>query len=561
MKTGKDKLRFFDNLYEQAREYRLDLAEELEHYRFQYKNGYSGKYGGAPYKIVRNITYELVESQINTDIPVPSVDPAPGGDKKRQKNAQTVKTLLSSLIKEQPFSRINDMDERYTYIYGGSVWVVEWDENKRKAGCRGDVCVFNRSPVDFIGQPGIYEITDMEYCFLEYDTTLDELERKYGISDAEKDRLLCSDDGSDTVRVRLCYYMNEEGRVSRFIWSKDRILSDIDDYYSRKRLLCPVCSGEYGRCSCSSGSSPVISSENFEIIEKDMTLSDGRVIKAGTKVPYYTPSRFPVLIRKNTSAEKTLLGQSDCSFIEAQQEEINKILSRVHEKMIMSGVYPYKPDDCRFRYDNSIGGKVLDLRTQDKPDSFGVLDTTPDISRDLVYVESIYKDAKKTLGISDAFVGDDEDNAKSGVARQIQVAQSEGRLVSKKIMKDSLYSELYRLIFEMYLAYADERRPVSDTDAFGKIIPGSFSRYDFLEYDDENGSYYYDDAYLFSADTDIPSSDLKSVLWSINLENYRSGGFGEPSDPMTLARYWCAQKRCGYPGAEANMKFFIYQEE
>lgn len=560
MKIRGDRLDFFEELYQQARQYRQGLAEEMERHRFQYKNGYSDK-SGMPYKIVRNITYELVESQINTSIPTPSVDTAFDSGGKKERNARTVKTLLSSLIKEYPFSRMNDMDERYTYIYGGSVWLVEWDEEKSRAGCHGDVSIFNRSPVDFIGQPGIYEVEDMEYCFLEYETTFEELKRKYGLSEAEKDLLFYPDDGSDTVSVRLCYYKNEKGRVSRFVWSRQRILSDIDDYYSRKRSACPVCLGEYGRCGCASSKEPLSESEDYEVVARDIRLSDGRVIKAGTKLPYYTPKRFPVIIRKNTSAEKTLFGQSDCAFIEAQQEEINRILSRVHEKMIMSGVYPYKPDDCRFRYDNSIGGKVLDLRTQDKPDSFGVLDTTPDISRDLEYVESVYKDAKKTLGISDAFVGDDEDNAKSGVARQIQVAQSEGRLISKKIMKDSLYSELYRLIFEMYLAYADERRPLSDTDVFGKRVPDSFCRYEFLEYDAENDRYYYDDAYLFSADTDLPSADQKSELWSANLENYRAGGFGEPSEARTLARYWSAQKRCGYPGAEDNMKFFLSESE
>ena len=65
-----------------------------------------------------------------------------------------------------------------------------------------------------------------------------------------------------------------------------------------------------------------------------------------TRLPLYRPTRFPIVIRKNTSEEKSLFGQSDCEFIRPQQQEINKIESRILMKLMRSGVTPILPDDA-----------------------------------------------------------------------------------------------------------------------------------------------------------------------------------------------------------------------
>ena len=53
-----------------------------------------------------------------------------------------------------------------------------------------------------------------------------------------------------------------------------------------------------------------------------------------TKLPFYRPKRLPIVIRKNTSQEDSLLGQSDCEFIRPQQQAINKIESRILMKLL-----------------------------------------------------------------------------------------------------------------------------------------------------------------------------------------------------------------------------------
>lgn len=549
MKPEKDRLAFFSSLYENAREKQDELFERMKKAYAQYR-GEDTVYGTKQASTVRNITYELIEGQVSTDIPRPCVTGRTKSEK-REKNAHRIELLLSGLRDKLPFEKMNDMDERYTYIYGGSVLFAEWDEGLRFYGEDGGVRVVSRSPLDFVGQPGIYEVEDMEYCFLIFDTTREDLIRRYGADPGTE----WAEEDNDAVRVIVCYYKNEKGQISRFLWSGDRILSDIDDFYARKFRICSRCGKSEGLCTCEKPAWSLVSQEE-EILREDVPLADGRVLPAGSHLPRYRPKHFPLVVRKNTSLEKSLLGQSDCFFIASQQREINQVLSRIHEKLMMAGVYPYKPDDCQFRYDNTVGGKVLNLRPGESSSRFGVLDTTPDITRDLVYIQNTYEDAKRILGLSDSYLGGDEESTVSGKARAIQVAQSEGRLSSKRVMKNAAYAELDRRIFELYLAYADEPRGVSEKDAFGKVQNDAFCRYDFIEQDPVSGRYFYDDAYLFSVDTSLPSRDERTTLWKYNLDNYKEGGFGPVGSDKALARYWAIQERCGYPGAKSCWGFF-----
>ena len=79
-------------------------------------------------RTVRNITYEIIESQICADIPLPKADPQ-SLTNRHEKNARSIERLLSSVRSSLPFEESNDRDERFTYIYGGSVWYAEWDNS------------------------------------------------------------------------------------------------------------------------------------------------------------------------------------------------------------------------------------------------------------------------------------------------------------------------------------------------------------------------------------------------------------------------------------------------
>ena len=188
---------------------------------------------------------------------------------------------------------------------------------------------------------------------------------------------------------------------------------------------------------------------------------------------------------------------------------------------------------------------------------YGKVDTTPDVSQDIAEAERLYQHSKRILGISDALQGIDRaTSVESGYARQLKIAQAAGRLESKKKMKHTAYADLDRIIFELYLAFADEPRALIYKDAYGRIHDAQFNRYDFIELDLTDGRLYYDDAYLFSVDLNGGAEYQREALWERNLENLRAGTLGPPDSPATLLRYWQCQERAHYPYARENVEYF-----
>ena len=147
----------------------------------QYKGSYEIDGSKENATTIRNITYEIIESQISSEIPQPKADSAVYSESK-DRAAHAIETLCRSLRLRLPFEELNDLDERYTYIYGGSVWFVEWDSSKDFGEVTGGVRIHCISPQNFIPQPNVYNVEDMEYCFLKLTTTRGELKRRYNIS-------------------------------------------------------------------------------------------------------------------------------------------------------------------------------------------------------------------------------------------------------------------------------------------------------------------------------------------------------------------------------------------
>ncbi len=569
------RLEIFSSLYENALSAISPIYEDMDKHMRQYKGSREIDDSVEEALTVRNITYEIVESQVSSDIPYPKVDPVSYSER-RERNAESVERLCRSIRNRLPFEELNDMDERYTYIYGGSVWYAEWEHDTEYMGEMGTVKIHCLSPRDFIPQPGISHIDDMEYCFLRLTTTLDEVSRKYDksleqLGEAEfafeSDNYL---EESEAINVIVCFWRDEVGDISRFVFSGDVILSDIPKFYHRKSLRCSLCGQDEQGCKCDT---PLLveSEVEREVLTENKLLRSGYLIPAiapkiaerggkggshHTEIPYYVPKVFPIVIRRNTSSEGELFGQSDCDYIRPQQQAINKIESRILQKLLRAAVTPIMPEDATVSASNSIFGQVIRMKPGENPGQYGKVDTTPNIAQDIAEAERLYDQAKRIIGISDAFQGIDTGLNESGVAKQLRITQARGRLDSKKKMKYSLYASLYRVIFGLYLAFADEPRQLAFKDAFGRVHQAQFNRYDFIEYDVRSGEYYYDDAYLFSTDSGEGDADQRELQWQRNLENLRSGSLGDPSSVSTLLRYWQCQERAHYPNARENVEYF-----
>lgn len=596
---GRTKLAYFQDLYNEARTFSDEMYEKLDQHLKQYKG--DKKIDGSETEAtqVRNITYELVESQVTSYLPSPAVT-AKMYSEKNERNAKSIETLLSNKRDELPFEKLNDIDERFNPVYGGSVWLVEWDNSITTHNTVGDIKLTCVSPPKFTGQPNIFEVKDMEYCFIQFETTKDEIVRKYGVRPEVADETESDESADDkTATLYICYYKNDKDKVCQYIWSADTELLDIEDYYARKRYVCKRCGKRKEICTCEHAKYE-LQNEEYEEVDRDIVLSDGGVIPAmstiikdgqvvtetqkqqailengevaledingvmlpvmidvevpkleQTKLPFYTPNILPIVIRKNISEEDSLLGQSDCEAIRPQQQAINKVESRIGEKLFGSGVYPIVPEGFNGELDNSVFKKVFKCN-QSNQKLFGRLDLQVDISRDIVQSDRLYDQAKRILGISDSYQGQYDASAQSGKAKQIQVQQSAGRLDSKRKMKNAAYAEIDQIIFQYYLAYADEPRPVTYKDAQGRRQNIYFNRYDFIERD-EAGEYYYNDEYLFSTDATIDVEKSRELLWQENRANFQQGAYGDPKLPQTQLIFWQNMEKAHYPWAHDNVE-------
>ena len=501
--------------------------------------------------VVRNITYEVIESEINADIPMPKVDTSCYSTL-RDQNARAIERLSTALRSRLPFEELNDRDERYTYIYGGSVFYIEWDASQTDNAGEGSVRVHLLSPLDFIPQPSIESVEDMEYCFLHFTTTRGELLTKYGISEeklslAECEYLADVDDPlGDAVAIIVTFYKDEMGQVGKFVFSGDLALCDIPNYYKRKLTVCHECGKNAKFCVCEKPKP-----ENIDLELEKITLDDGRTVE----IPYYVPKSFPIVIRKNTLSDMTLLGGSDCERIRPQQQAINKVESRILQKLLRAGVTPIMPEGTAITLSNAVFGQIIKTRPGESIDSYGKIDTTPDISQDIKEADRLYDQAKRVLGISDALQGLDATTSESGYARQLKIARASSRLETKKRMKHLAYCKIYEIIFKHYLAFADEPRRFAYRDTYGRMHFTEFNRYDFIERD-KYGKYYYDDSYLFTVDNNADAQYQSEALWEINLNNLERGTLGDKTSPTTLMRYWQLQDKAHFPYARENVEFF-----
>ena len=561
--SKEEKLEHFKQLYENAKNGYSPSLDAFERYMEQYRG--SSELDGSENRAVtvRNITYEMIESQVSSDIPPPKVDTACYSER-RSRCAKSIERLLYSVRDKLRYEEMNDIDERYTYIYGGSVWYAEWDNEIRLGKEIGGVRLYCLPPRCFIPQPAVYNVQDMEYCFLTFTTTKNEAVRKYSIPKSEAARLDTDCDGTNDeacVNLVIAFYKDDDGQIGKFIFSGEVAILDMPRAYERKELFCTKCGRAAQECECEKPSLKPISVPE-ELLPRGVFYPDGAPDLPGIsvdgrcKIPYYAPKSFPIVIRKNTSADGVLFGQSDCEYIRPEQQAINKIESRILQKLLRAGVTPVVPEDATVSVNNSVFGQVIKMKPGESLSQYGKVDTTPDISQDIAEAERLYDHSKRILGISDALQGLDTAKNESGYSRQLRISQATGRLESKRKMKHTAYADVDRIIFELYLAFADEPRSLVYKDAYGRVHNASFNRYDFIEFDAKSSSLYYDDAYLFSVDLNGGAEYQREALWQRNLENLKAGTLGDPASPITLLRYWQCQERAHYPYARENVEYF-----
>lgn len=542
----------------------------------------------APSKVatnVRNIVYELLETEVDSSIPMPKVRPLHADD---EELAHKIEHYLENKIRQCNLITTNDVMERNTTIFGGDFFHVQWDVNRGLHSEIGDLRVTEVHPKKLIPQPGVTSLDNMDYFFIQELMTKKMVKRIYGedVSEAENDESeYNSSNNSDLVTVNTAYYHNDHGGIGVYIWC-DRIeLLDMEDYQSRYLDRCAKCGTvmKNGKCpECGSKKSKKMPEEYEELIDAIEIKSDfGRMVpppeepvldengvpvpmldengmpimngeemqikRTKKKVPYYKPNVYPIVLRKNITENDKFLGGSDVAPIIDQQDTIKKLGTKINEKLLKGGSFVTLPKGKKVKTtDEEL--KIIEIDNPAEKAAIDVINVQPNVQNDLNYQEVNYQWAKNMLGVTDAYQGRFSASEVSGSARQYAINQAAGRLESKRVMKNEAYAKLYEIMFKYWLAYSDQTAEISTTDAEGKTSFEQMNRHDFLRLD-KAGEFYWDDEFIFETD---PTSTLmanREAMWNQTDMKLQSQAFGPLGDMETLRTYWTFMKAMGYPNA------------
>lgn len=280
---------------------------------------------------------------------------------------------------------------------------------------------------------------------------------------------------------------------------------------------------------------------------------NGRSVMRPTKIPFYRPDVFPVVLQKSVSVYGQLLGNSDVDVIEDQQNTTNRMEKKIIDRLVKAGTRITLPAKATLRTDPVDGERWFLDSPADKA-MIGVYQFSGDLQYELTYLATVYEEARQILGITDSFQGRTDPTATSGKAKEFSAAQAAGRLESKRTMKQAAYAQLFELMFKFWLAYSDEPRPISYKDNEGNTVYEEISRYDFLK-QDKDGQYYWEDQFLFGCDDSAPLASNREAMWQETRMNLQTGAFGDPSSTETLILFWSKMEELHYPGAGETKKY------
>lgn len=560
---------------------------------------------------VRNITAELIEAQVSSDIPQPKVT---ARRKEDEGLAKLIEDMLRNELDRMPMETINDIQERTVPIQGGGFYHLEWNNACRTHTTTGEVAISVRHPKQVIPQAGVYTmIEDMDYVLLKIPTTKEAVRNRYGVDlgDAGEEEPDIRSAGGEAAAEEMAtqyiaYYRNGRGGIGKFSWIQEEILEDLEDYQARRLRRCAKC-GEAepmdgdtvvdrrelvlpGTMEALWGAGPETAEEShtwhsgdacpycggrewrdgeedFEEIWDPVTTSHGKTIPGSrevigkdgalsyepTRIPYYKPNAYPLVLQRNVSVFGQLLGDSDADKIADQQNTINRLEKKIIDRLVTAGTRVCMPATARHRVDTR-DQQVWYFENASDAAMIRDVNFTGNLQYELAYMAQVYEEARQSIGITDSFQGRSDATAKSGVAKQFAAAQSAGRLESKRTLKNAAYADLFRLIFQFKLAYADEPRPVVSQDSRGRAVYDQFERYDFLE-QDQDGQWYWNDQFLFSTDTAAPLANNRERMWEETIRLFSSGCFGAPTEPDTLAALWTKLELLHYPGAADTRKY------
>ena len=546
--------------YEEAKQTYQPEIDEIEDNREAYEGtrkirSSDGSISDKQSSNVRKVCFELVEAQVNTNIPLPKVVSKDG----YEEQSVVIEMYLKYDIDRINIEELNDEQSRSTITDGASIFYLEWDNTAGSRQSNGEIYLQNIDSKQVIPQQNVSKIDKMDYMFVEFQQTRMYIKEKYGV--LVENEVSEDTENEDLLTHIFCYYKNKDGKIGLLSYVGDTIVMDFEDYYSRKQEKCVKCdtikNPLENKCKCGGRKFKTENKEKEEItIQKPIVNPvSGEVtfVDEIIEVEHYVPDFFPIVIVKNVSRTNKFLGASDVTYIKDQQNDLSIYGSKIKEKMLKGGSILIKPENLKFEASNDEL-KILNVKNPSQKAMIDVKNLQPDISKDLNMLDVNYVIARQTLGITDSFQGRQDKTATSGKAKEIAAAQAAGRLVSKRKMKEFAFSQLYEKMFKFNLAYIDEPRTYTQVNDKGQLEYKVFDKRDFLLID-ENGDYFYNDEFSFSTDVSSTLSNNREAMWQETRMNFTSGTYGTPDDIGTLIMFWTTMNNLHYPGAKQALNY------
>lgn len=579
-----------------------------------------------------NIVYEIIETEVDSNIPQPKVNPL---RKEDEALARMIEDLCLNKLDELPAELINDDTERTVPKQGGGIIHAEWDGNFKASNRDGRSTLASIHPKNLIPQPGIVsDIEDMDWCGIAIGVTKSSVKRRWGVDvsdeSEEKPELRGPGDvkpADDMVTVHLIYFRNETGGIGKYVYCNDTELEYFEDYQSRRNKKCAKCGrpkqlimsgepaqtmevptldgtypggGEWERdeegvfvsedaehvpnkpvdentCPYCGGTKWVDGVDEYQEVWQPYDICDdngnvvlhidgehyetdenGHEVLVPTKIPYYVPNVFPLILIKNVPCWGQLLGESDIDKIEGQQNAINRLEQKLLDSVLKGGSVLTGPEDTKFDRGNGVSRYYPLEKVADK-EKFGVFNMEPSTAQTISAMNVLYEQARNTIGITDSFQGRHDATATSGAAKQYSAAQAAGRFASKRVMKKFGWAKVFELLFKFELAYSDDKRPIIGRDKNGVHRDEVWDRWRFLRKDEE-GKYYWNTDFLFSADIGNVLETDRPALWSELYQYFTMGVLGPREDISTQILFWRMMEHLHYPHA-ADIKAQLIERQ
>lgn len=515
-------------------------------------------------KPLRKMIFELVESTVDNSVPMPRIRPRLKTDLPVVEMTENyLKFEMDRMLSEQE----NDKSERATYIDGTSWYKVSWDSLDNTYERSGDLRVEVLLADQVVPEPGCTDYRLMNYIFERQQVSVSRLYDLYG-------RLvMTTEPGCNTVEIITYYYKNKNGVIGRFMYASHsrQVLTWDEDWQIRKLRKCTACGvinpiGDH----CRNCGYTKFKYENAtkEVLQEDIlqihnpyeeNRSDDPTnteevqvfLEAGTEIPFYQIRQLPFVPRLSISSLDTIYGVSNVSILLDMQDSVNKILTKVEDKILKSGSVITKPDKIKLNEKDETM-KILGVRSAEESAMVQCKPIIADVSQDMASAQLFYESARASSGVTQSYQGQTDNTATSGKAKEIAAMQSAGRLESMRVMKSAAFAGLYELMLKYLLAFSDETRH------FVKVLPDGteeeelWNKYLFLRKDKYNNVYYTDD-FAFSTDPAATLSNNRVQMWQETLQQFTMGTMGAPNDPRTLELYWKIMDEAQYPLAKVVM--------